>query len=225
MKKVFVAVVVMIATVTMSSAQVFVGGGLGLDFSGGKEKGGSASIDKPTGLAVQFTPKVGFHLNDDFAVGLEVGITSLSLKEAKTDKKDETKNSMFIWEISGFARYKLVGYDRLSLLLEGSIGIAGGKAKTKVGSTTNEGDPVTIFSIGALPVLSYNLTDKLSIEASCDFLRLGFSATTITDSDDSNYKDITTNFGLGVNSQTVSLSKYGGASFSNYFNVGLIFKF
>ena len=133
MKKVFLAVVVMFATVTMSSAQVFVGGGVGFDLTGGKYKGGGASIDKPSGMAFNFTPKVGYYLSDDLAIGLEVGLVSLSMKTPKelTYSGDEIKQSIFGWGVSAFARQKLVGDEKISLHLEGSIGIAGAKGKTK----------------------------------------------------------------------------------------------
>ena len=78
---------------------------------------------------------------------------------------------------------------------------------------------MTTFSIGVLPVVSYSLTDKLSLEASCEFLRLGFDYTVIKSKDNSDYKDITNSFGFGVNTGSYSFLS------SSILNIGLILKF
>ena len=219
MKKVILAVVVMIATVSMSNAQMFVGGGLGVDFSGGKLKGGSATIDAPSTFSFEFTPKLGFYLSSDFAVGVQVGLSSSSTKTPKEYSyylSDDMKETTFGWELGVFARKNVLGTEKLSLLLEGLIGVGGSKPKTKVGSETTDDDSTFSFGISFLPVLEYSLTDKLSLEMSCDFLRLGFSSSTVTDADDSNNKATSTSFGLGVNAGTLPLS---------WLNLGIIYKF
>ena len=225
MKKVILAVVVMVATVSMSSAQVFVGGGLGLDYIGGKTSSGGTSYDLGTGFAFSFTPKVGFFLNEDFAFGFELGILSATLKEPSYGSDSQEKYGLTGWNAGTFARYRLAGVDRFSLLLEGSLGVGGLKTKYTYGSTTTEGDPTFIFNIGVLPVLSYSITERLSVEASCNFLRLGFQSYTTKDADDSSEKTTLNTFGLGVNSSTIGIDDYGDISLSNYLNVGIIFKF
>ena len=217
MKKVIIALAVLIAAVFTSNAQVFIGGGVGMDLSGGKYKSGSNSTDKPTVLSVEVTPKVGFFLNDDFAVGLQAGIISETRKW--NSGSQDNKNSFFGWGVLGFARYNAIGGDKLSLLLEGSVGLRGGKMKYKRGSATTEDNPELSFGINLLPVLSYSLTDRLNIEVNCEFLRLGFGYSVITDSDDSNNKSTSTSFGFGANT--------GSDEFftSPILNIGLIYKF
>jgi len=51
--------------------------------------------------------------------------------------------------------------------------------------------------------LSYSITENLNVEASCDFLRLSFVSTTVTDIDDTSNKDSYYHFGFGVNSHTL----------------------
>ena len=219
MKKVIIVCVVLIAAVLTSNAQVFVGGGLGVDFNGGKYKGGSVSIDSPSKFSFNFTPKVGFYLNDNFAIGLEVGLSSTTTKTPKEiyGWSDDRKVSSFGWEVGAFARYNLLGTERLSLLLEGTLGVGGEKSKTKQGSTTQDGDSETMFGISVLPVLQYSLTDRLCLEMSCDFLRWGFLSSTVKDADDYGLKITTNSFGFGVNSGTLSVI--------SILNLGLIFKF
>lgn len=225
MKKVIISFVVLVAAVLSTNAQIFVGGGVGVDFGGGKSTSGGTSVDLPKSLAFSFTPKVGFYLNDDFAVGLEVGLLSMTQKRTLYSG-DERKDNTTGWAVGAFARYNLIGGDKLSLLLEGSIAYGGMKDKTTVGSTTTNGDPVSTFGIGVLPVLSYSLTEKLSIEASCDFLRLGFLSITEKDSGNSNDKVTENYFGFGVNPIGFNILDIDETlGISNMFKVGLTFKF
>ena len=224
MKKVIIACVVMIATVLAGNAQVFVGGGLGFDFEGGKSSYGGTSTDLPKTTTIGFMPKVGYYLNDDFAIGLEAGFFNST--EKKTSGSQDVKNSLTGWGVGAFARYNLVGTDKLSLLLEGAISVGGMKNKYTYGSTTSNGDPLTTFGIGVLPVISYSLTDRLSIEASCDFLRFGFQSVIIKDSEDSKDKETYNHFGLGVNTMgfnALHLDEY--LELSSMVKIGVIFKF
>ena len=220
MKKVILAVVAMFATVSMSSAQMFVGGSLGFGLTGGKDKGASTSIDKTSTFSFDFSPKVGYYLNDNFAVGLEVGLNSWSRKTPKEQfgGSDDLKNSSFGWEIDAFARYSLVKFNNFSVLLEGEIGIGGETSKTKIGATETKGNPVSTFGIGVLPVLSYSISDKWSIETSLDFLALGFWSETEKNANDKKNKSIDNSFGLSINNGTNSI-------ISNTLNIGFIYKF
>ena len=219
MKKVFITCAVLIAAVFTSNAQVFVGGGVGLDFGGGKVKSGSSSQDLPSLFAIEFSPKVGFYLNDDFAVGLEVGFINMTAKQK--GNSSDLKVSAIGWGVSAFARHNVLGGEKLSLLLEGSIGVGGAKSKYTYGSSTSEGDPMFTFGIGVLPVLSYSLTDRLNIEVSCDFLRLGFQSVTEKDNDDKSYKETYYNFGFGVNTNGYNFELES----IPLLKVGVIFKF
>jgi len=224
MKKLVVAFAVLIAAVFTSNAQVFVGGGLGVEFGGGKSTYGGTSVDAPSTLALYFAPKAGFYLSDNFAVGMEAGF--LTGTEKQTSGSTEIKNNLFGWGVSGFARYRLAGDEKLSLLLEGSVGAGGLKNKRTVGANTTDGDPMFAFAIGVLPVLSYSLTDRLNIEASCDFLSFGFQSIIEKDKDDATYKYIENYFGFGVNSlgfNMLGLDEYLGIS--NMIKIGIVFKF
>ena len=109
----------------------------------------------------------------------------------------------------------------MSLLLEGSANYGGLKTKEKAGSNTTEGDPETALGIGILPVLTYSLTDRLSLEASCDFLRLGFQSLTRKDVDNSSNKTTVNNFGFGVNSFGFN---HLPSNTSNMIKLGITFK-
>lgn len=224
MKKALLFLAVIIAA-TVANGQVFIGGSFGVDKTGGKTKLGSVTIDNPSTFTVQFSPKVGFYLNDDFALGLSLGIinTSYTTPENEYISDQEVVDNTLTLTIAAFARYKLIGNDRVSLFLDGELG--GGKvtSKEKIGSITEEGDPLSLFAFGIAPVISYSISDRIDIEASSDFLRFGFASITETDLDDSDYKSTVNHFGLGLNAYTPNI--VSGQMEAPLLKVGLNFKF
>ena len=220
MKKLIISFVVFLVAICSSNAQVFVGGSLGVGLSGGKDTYAGKSVDLPKSTLFTLSPKVGYYVNDDFAIGLNVTFLSASEKSSKeyTGYADDRKSSVLGWGIGGFARYNILELNKFSVLLEGSLGVSGAKSKVKQGSTTVDGDPTFTFAIDVVPVLSYSLTEKWSIEASCDFLRLGFESVTEKDASDKKNKTTENSFGLLVNAGTNSI-------ISDILSVGLIFKF
>ncbi len=216
MKKVIVTVVVVLVTVLTSNAQFFVGGSVGLDFTSGKYKNNGVSVDAPSTFAFDISPRVGYYLTDRWAIGAEAGIER-SVKNYKGDSKK--KEFQTTWGIGAFARYHLIEVNKFAFILEGTLGYQGYKQKTKVNSTTQEGDPVNSFGLAVLPVLSYNLTEHISIEANCDFLRLGFYR--VTQKGD-NVKYAGNYFGLGANYGDSDILK---EFISDLFQIGIIYKF
>lgn len=220
MKKILLFLAIIIAASTVN-AQLFIGGGVGFDRIGGSTKIGSTTVNNPSVFTIQFAPKVGFYLNDDFALGVSLGVMNSSVTEPEDDI--EIVNNELRFTAAAFARYRLIGNDKVSLLLDGEIG--GGKisSKTKRGSTTMQGNPTLLFSFGVTPVISYSISDRLDIEASSDFLRFGFTMLTDTDLDNADFKDTTTHFGLGVNALTPNLDI--GRMVPPLLTVGVTFKF
>ena len=226
MKKAVVAFAILIMVVFTSNAQVFVGGGLGVDYSKEKVSYGGTSYDAYNAFALNLSPKVGYFLNDDFAIGLEVGLLTGTYKVPSSGSSgSDRKYGLTGWSVDAFARKNLIGIEKFALLLEGSVGVGGIKTKYTNGSTTTNYDPTFIFAVGVEPVLSYSVTEKLSIEAACNFLRFGFQSATTKDANNSNDKETVTTLGLGVNSSTISVDYGGDISLSNPLTIGLVFRF
>jgi len=60
------------------------------------------------------------------------------------------------------------------------------------------------FGINITPVLSYNLSEKISLEATLNFMNLGWNRTSLTPEDEfRDDKTIERNFGIGVNSGNI----------------------
>ena len=217
MKKVIISFVVMMSAILSSNAQVFVGGGLEMNFSDGKSSWGSAE-DSGSRFGLTISPQVGYFVNDDLAIGINGYLGNNWSNNKITDSDDPTndrgyKSLRVIWGVNAFGRYKLIGLgiENLSLLAEGSIGVQGSKDKNIENGVTTKYPGGITYRVNARPVLSYKLSDKLDVLAYCDFLSIGYSYHTNNRSD-LNHKSSSHNLNLGFN------------SFSNL-NIGFIYKF
>ncbi|MDR2969380.1 MAG: porin family protein [Tannerellaceae bacterium] len=218
MKKAVSVIVFAVIMAVSAQAQVFIGGSLGADYGGGKTKSGSSSTDRPSTFSIEFSPRVGYYLNDRFAAGIDVGFKRM----VHNDRADtETKNFTTAFGVGAFGRYHAVEVDRLALILEGELGWGTGMQKTKTGSNSTEGDPVNTLGLFVYPVLSYSLTERLSLEAYSDFLRLGLGMMT-TENDEMDRKTTKNYFGFGVNAEDNELYREASGS---AFSIGIVFKF
>ena len=144
MKKVIVAIFALLVTVLTVDGQVFVGGGLGLNFSDGQSSSGNTE-SSGSGFGFSISPQIGYYLNDGLSVGVSGYFSNSWSKNTITYPDDPTndreyKYSSDRWGASIFGRYKLLGLgiENLSLLVEGSIGVQGGKQKQTENKITTE---------------------------------------------------------------------------------------
>jgi outer membrane protein len=217
-KVVLMVAVAWSAAVFTGKAQMFVGGSFGLDVASNKLKGSGESADVGKSFGFDLTPKFGYYLNDKLAVGGQIGfgITSSTppayaylrslgelgelLAEDFGDGFDaDVKGVTTTFTIAAFGRYHLFDVDKLSLIMEGSLGFTASKLKMTAGGVTTEEEPLNTVGLSVMPVLAYNLTDRFGIEASSDFLRFGFSSSSQKWGD---AKSVNTSFGFGANSTT-----------------------
>ena len=227
MKKVFFAVLFAGVVAVSAQAQMFVGGTLGLDYTARSSSYDGTKTKYPSGFFIEFSPMLGFQISEKFAIGTEasLGIGALS------DRKDKPQTALLVgWGVAPFARITLVNAGDLSLLLHSSVGVSGMTEKSSYDGTTEDGDTFFNFGVGVLPVLSYGLTEKLSIEARTNFLRLGFGIASRKGPGDKPTKVSDTYFGLGVNSTGPQeiIDAYGlGMTAMNapLLELGLVFKF
>lgn len=220
-KKLILIVLGAVLTAGIAKAQLFIGGTIGLDSSSGSTTNSGTTTNDPSEMKINFSPMVGFMLNNDFGIGARLGIenSSISTEQSNGTVVTTDKHSELNWSFGAFARYRTLKGDRLSMFLEGGLGILGGSSSDVDGatSTTVAGPSVFGFKLDVCPVLSYEFSNTFSVEASSGLLRLGFVSRTETTAADvaagrPEIKHSATNFGLGVNR-------------GDLFNVGLIIKF
>jgi len=216
MKKVFIAM--MFAGITAFSVQAqkyFTGGTIGVDYNDGKYSHGNTTNNGPSTFSFEFSPMLGYYLSENLGAGVNISI-GMGVRNDR-DEQDPTKDKSFDWGFGPFLRYTALSRGDFSVLIQGGVGIFGSSSKTTYGTTTNEGPKHFGFDIGVMPLLSYSLTDRISIEASTNLARFGFNMQTEKrGSGDSQYKETESSFGFGVDSEDFFRSPY---------QLGMIFKF
>ena len=215
--KVIISFVVMMAAIFSGSAQVFVGGGLGMSFGNGKSSLGSTD-NSSSGFGFNISPQVGYFMTNDLAIGVSAYLGNNWSDSKRIDpdyplNEGEQKSSRSSWGISAFGRYKLMelGIDKLSLLAEGSIGVQGSHEKHTANGSTTKYPGSTVYGVNTRPVLSYKLSDKIDVLAYCNFLTIGYNYQT-NNNPELNHKSKSHNFNFGFN------------SFSDL-DIGFIYKF
>ena len=216
--------IILLLNTARSNAQFFVEGGIGLDYSKGDSH--SNVVYDHSSSMFNFSPQVGYNLNDIIAVGIRVTLLHENTKSIATDRDNpefqnlETKS--FCWRFSAFSRYKLWGIDKFSLLLDGSLYYEKNSRKEAIENEISFSKSTSLDSqvgIRVFPAVSYNLNEKFSIISGCNFFSMEFYSTKgkyiRTDNRDS--KGRTNHFIFGVNSNIIS-------SLSNI-QIGFIYNF
>ncbi|MBC7607187.1 MAG: outer membrane beta-barrel protein [Burkholderiales bacterium] len=158
-----------------------------------------------------FTPKAGYFISDDFAIGVQLAMSSS--KEENTDlitpATDESKISGFGAGV--FARYYFLNLgQRFKTYTE--LGLAFGSSKKRVNSV--ETNKIDGFGVGLDLGMNYFVTPKMAISFGLSNV-LAFNAT--------NDKDVVNNTESKTNSFSGNLNL-----FNNFFDTptfGLLYKF
>ncbi len=174
------------------NAQIFVGGSFSLSSSGGSTSNGTTTTDKPSAYSFELSPKGGMFLNEKLAVGTALDI---SFSGTKTPGNVVTTYKSSTVGLIPFVRYYAVTLDKFSVFGQGNIGLLFSNSTTKVGGTSTKGPVTARFYINIMPGLAYDLTDRLSLETSLNFLSLGYYNTTEKNGAS---KDKTTSFNIGA---------------------------
>ena len=197
-KKVFGLLLFAFLTMMASNAQIYIGGSMDFYTSGGSDSDGTTTTDKPTTSGFDFSPMVGYELSDVMSAGVRFSIGSGAYKE----KDPEFKYSVTNWGMGLFGRYQALEFGNFSLLAHAELSFGGNSASSTLGGTTTKQGSSSTFGFNVYPVVSYNLTDRISIQAAIEFLELGFNSTTLRpDPDDTKIKETTSGFDFGVNNE------------------------
>lgn len=195
MKKLFFTFALAVAATAMH-AQMYVAGSIGFDVSGGKTttKDQNTSIESksPRTTSFQIAPSLGYYITDKFLIGGRVGIGTKSETTFNNDGGTATKTSSFDWTIVPYARYKCAGLQKFGVWIEGAINIGGSTSKETTGNTTAKQPYTTYYGINFYPVLTYDLTDRLTLETGLNILGLGFNGSATTTKTTVNEQTITT---------------------------------
>lgn len=144
MKKFLFTLVAAVVTLT-ASAQVYVGGEVGLWRNWNDNK-----------TTFEILPEVGYNLNENWAIGTSIGY-------AYNYADGEKINAV---EVAPYARYTYAKFDAVSLFLDGGFGFMTYKVTPRHGKS---GDSQNAWQVGIKPGVKVDLTSKLSFVAHVGF--------------------------------------------------------
>ncbi len=178
MKK-FLAIAIMLAASISASAQLYLGGSIGLNRN---------TSENETNLTI--APEIGYNLNSTWAIGGELAY----------NYKYDDGLSTNVFAIRPYARYTYYSCadNRVNLFVDGGFGLGFGKAKYAGESS----DTVVLYSIGFKPGVSFKVNDKFTLLAHFGFL--GYSGGNDT-AKDAGYPET---FGFDFSSMNLSLGMH-----------------
>ena len=204
MKKILLAILLGCIGISMS-AQVYVGGQLGVRISNTNDKLNSASTVNFSYFSI--APNVGYKFNDKVSAGGRIGLSF--------SPNDGADHNMFGVRIQPYIRYALLSLGNFSLAAEANIGIEAMNTNGKAAGVETKSLSHD-FSIAAVPVLLYRLNKHIAFEANLSLLRLAFNVhdTIITSTPDggkavTTKNDSMTSFTLGANADDIFGSNIG----------------
>ena len=177
MKKIMMTLAAVCVAATMN-AQVYLGGSVGV---------ATSSYDGNSTTVWSILPEVGYNLDEKWAVGMTVGYG-----ESRVKVKNAGSEKVKTFQISPYARYTFVKFDKINLFVDGGVGY---KHENYAGTKTNT------FAIGFKPGVAVNLNEKLSFVAHVGFL--GYENEKVKGDDKS-----TNTFGFDINGNSLSFGVY-----------------
>jgi len=218
MKIIIFVFAILAASTAVSSAQFFVEGSVSVGIINDKDEGGDHYSSSSFGF--RFAPHVGYWLNEKIAVAAGASFASGISKDMRDDpdhpeEKKESERKTTEWGFAISARYKVVEKNKFSLLLNSSIGISESQMKVKRETVTSTSSKSSIAFV-VTPSITYDLTEKLTIETYCSFLNFVISSRADkNEATGRKYRDNQISF----NTQSVIFGSLGGI------NIGLIYNF
>ena len=179
MKKICSVFVILIATIVAGKAQFFVEGSIGMYLDKSDYERYGITDNLTSSFSFSISPLLGYRLNDNIAAGIKTRFYRNTNNRFIADEDNpevtiEVEHRTRDWELSAFIRNKLWRMEKLFILVESGIYIGNHFYEVKKGTKIIPNTDRFIVGIYALPLISYNLTDKFSIIAKCSFLSLDF---------------------------------------------------
>jgi len=178
MKKTLIILAITVIAIQVN-AQWFIGGDIGVNVSNVNENrefsGGEININN-TNAGFSIAPRFGYYFNSKFALGLSVSMGANFLVNTSGINTKYQEYSIR-WGAFPFVRYSVFTYKKFSVILQGSTGVGGSHGFWKVENLNTERGlnalAIRVFNIS--PILGFNLTDHIHLEAGLNFLNLGYN--------------------------------------------------
>jgi outer membrane protein len=157
------------------NAQYFAGGSISLNTFGGTYDNGTTKTDKTSSFGFNISPRIGKFVSEKIAIGVGLDLSYNKQKEARDPER--ISRSSYIGFIP-FLRYYAVKVNKFSIYGQGNLGLSFSNSSVKEGATTTDGPKISGLGLNIFPALSYDLSDKFSLETTLNFLKLGYNYST-----------------------------------------------
>lgn len=177
MKKITTSIIALFALVSISNAQLFVGGMVNVASSGGKVKteptaGSTVTVDNNKTYNTAFCPKAGFFLSEKIAVGATVMLRNDFIINPNTS----TTNYTLTIGLLPFARYYVVNGEKFKMFAEAELGITRASDKVTSNGISTAGDKRNARVFNVSPNFAYSITEKLDLEARVNFFNFNITS-------------------------------------------------
>lgn len=151
MKKLFVIAAMAICSLG-ASAQVWLGGSLGLNFTQANGDAKVSGVNDETQTEFTIMPEVGYTLDEKWDVAIGLGFASVSNVGGVKDAGNETQ-----FAVNPYARYTFANVEKLGFFVD--LGVQFESISPK------KGDSTSAFWGGVKPGVKYAATDKITLVA------------------------------------------------------------
>jgi outer membrane protein len=152
------------------NAQVFVGGGISANMHTTKYDVGSSNSETIKYHSIGLSPTIGKFLTDKLAIGIEI---DLGFDREKTVDVIEIIDKSFGIGIDPFIRYYALKWNKFTVFGVGNMLFHYSTSSTETGGVKTNAPKNTNLSLYFYPGLSYDITEKLSLETGLNFLNFG----------------------------------------------------
>lgn len=189
----------LLATATISNAQWYVGGGLGVSNLTKEVTKSSGTQKEPSTLEFGIMPKAGYMFNDRWSVGLGVGYNwdrTTTYSYDSNNKETESKVTGNTFSVNPYTRFNAIRCNRFSVALEGGVNLGFGSKETD--PETFKSDKTTDLGVYIVPVFQFDISRRFMLESKLDFLSLGYnySQNTLKATDGTKTETKTNTFGF-----------------------------
>jgi outer membrane protein len=154
------------------NAQVFVGGSISANMNSTKVDNGTSPTPALSYYSIGFSPTLGKFLSEKFAVGLAINL-GFTYERVKTSNESIDRTSAY--GINPFIRYYAIRWNKFSVFGQGNLLLNYSTSSTEIDGDKVNGPKDTDLSIYFYPGLSYDISEKLSLETGLSFINLGYT--------------------------------------------------
>lgn len=174
------------------NAQFFAGGNIHFSSSTDKSEFGNNTTYDASNLSFSVSPFIGKFLSDKLACGLEIDLTASRNREGVNTKTISKSSSI---GASPFLRYYFWSWYKFSIYGQGNLGLEFSNSSVESGGSINEGPKGTRAYLNLYPGLAFDVSDKISLQTSLNFMNFGYSYVTLKEGSD---REHSSNFNIGA---------------------------